>query len=442
MSQDAEKTSAHVARSSGIMVVSVFASRVLGLVTAIVITALFGQNLMTDAYRLSFQIPDLVFYLIAGGALSSAFIPVFTELREQGKESEGWVVFSGVATTLTAVLLVILPLLMIFADPLARVFFTGASNEKMQMAVQMSRIIIPAQLAFFLGGLMFGALYCKGNYSYSAVGINFYNIGQILGAFTLSSIATPAIASMSWGGLIGAYAGNILLPMYALTRLGARYTPGFHWRHPGVRKVFRLMAPVIFGLSLPGVFPVIMQWFTSFLPDGYNSAYDSANRLQFAPQGVFGTSLALAAFPTLSAAFTNRDMKGFSRQLLETARATQYLAVPCAVIMVLLPYDVIQVVFQRGSFTVEDTLRTAPILAAFGVGVFAWCLQPVLMRGFFAMQETLRPVILGTITTAVFILLCGLALGFGLPAWSFAAAGSVGAMVFAVLLLFGIKKRL
>lgn len=423
------------------MMASLFLSRVLGQARDTIMAAQFGRGPMTDAYVLAFQIPDLLFFLIAGGALSSAFIPVFTEYLHTDRESEAWHVFSVVTTVMTLVLGVFITLAWIFALPLTELVAGGKSADLLPLIAQMSRILLPAQLAFFIGGLMFGTLYARDRFVAPGLGPNVYNIGIIFGALVLSQYTTPGIVGMSWGAVIGAVIGNLLIPLIVMTRLHSRFCPSLDFKHPGVVKVFKLMLPVVLGLSLPGVYGIIMRGFGSYFTDGVNTALDYANKLMQAPLGIFGQSLAIAVFPALSQFFAQQRMDLYRDQLARTMRTVIYITLPISAIMAVLAGDIVALLFQYGKFSDADTAAVAPCLQMFSIGITAWCLQPVLMRAFFSIQKTVQPIILGTIASVLFFglawVLRATPLGYlGLP-----LASSISALVLVATMLIAIQKQ-
>ena len=426
----------NIARAGGIMVASLFLSRVLGFVRDMVITAKFGQNALTDAYIVSFQVPDLLFYLIAGGALSSAFIPVFSEYLHTGRDDDAWHVFSVVVTVMSAVVLVFIAFAWYYAVPLVHLVAPDIPDSSVPLVAHMSRIIVPAQYAFFIGGIMLGTLYARQVFSVPGLAPNVYNIGIIVGALVVSNVVVPGVVGMSWGALVGAFVGNIFIPLLVIRKLGVRFKLSFDTKHEGVRKVFKLMLPVVLGLSLPGVFVIIIRYFASSYPVGVVSALDFGNRLMQAPLGVFGQALALAAFPALSQFYAQKNMQMFSDQLSRSLRQVLFLTVPVAVLFVVVPLPIVQAMYQRGEFTAEDALRTARALQMFGIGVAAWCLHPLLMRAYFSVQKTWPPVLMGTLTTGLFVGAAALLVGTDYT--MLALAASVAAVFLALLMLFSV----
>lgn len=438
MSEDQVKH--NISKAGGIMVASLFLSRILGLVRDMVILGRFGRNEATDAYSASFQIPDLLFYLIAGGALSSAFIPVFSEYLHTKREDEAWKVFSVVVTVMSVVVFAFIAASWVFAEPMVRLVAAGTPPEWVPVVAQMSRIIVPAQFAFFIGGIMIGTLYARNVFTVPGLAPNIYNIGIIFGALVVSNFVVPGVVGMSWGALVGAFIGNILIPLFVIRKMGMQFRVSFDVKHEGVKKVFRLMIPVVLGLSLPGIFSFILRDFGSFYGKGSLIALDTANRLMQAPLGVFGQALALAAFPVLAQLRTQDKMDQFSDQLSKSLRTVLFLSVPVSVLFVAVPLPIVTALFVRGEFTIEDARHTAPLLQMFGLGVAAWCLQPTLMRAYYAIQKTWPPVVMGTLTTLVFVgglfLLSASKSGVA----SLPLAASVAAIFLAAMMLFAVNR--
>ncbi len=433
----------NVAKAGGIMMASLFLSRVLGFIREAIISAKFGQTELTDAYNAAFSVPDTIFFLIAGGALSSAFIPVFTEYLTTDREDDAWKIFSTLATVLSLALIVLIGLCWVFAPALVNITAPGYIDqpELHAQVVRMARILLPAQFAFFMGGLLMGVLYAKQSFTVPGLGPNIYNIGIILGAIFIAEMVDPGVVGMSWGASIGAFAGSLLLPILVLRKVGLHFKPSFDVRHEGVRKVFKIMLPVIAGLSLPGVFMLILKAFSSKFGEGDLTALTYGNQMMQVPLGIFGQALALAVFPALSQFYAQGKMDMYRRQISGTLRTVLYLSVPAAAVMLAIPDVLVQTLYERGAFVHEDTMRTAVGLRMFAIGAAAWCLHPCLMRGWFSIQKTVPPVVMGTITTAVFFGLCFTVLNQGMPFYQLALAGSIAAILMMFMLLFRLNKE-
>lgn len=386
------------------MIVATLLSRVLGMARDIVIASAFGQNASTDAYITAFRIPDLMTYLIAGGALSATFLPVFSEAMEKNDERGAWRTFSVVATITLIAGLAFVILAEIFTPALVLLLNHGYLHhpEKILLTVHLARIVLPSQIFFLLGGLLMGTQNARGRFLIPALGPSIYNVGIIVGAL----LAVPLRAGMPalmWGALAGAFLGNFLLQLIAVRGSGVRFAPSLDVKDPGAVKVWKLMLPIVLGASLPNVDPIINGSFASHLPDGAQTALQYSNRLMLIPIGIFAQATAVAVFPSMTAqaASKRRDLlrgtihRGLSKIL--------FLTVPSSALFFVLAEPIVALVFQHGKFHAAQTRVTADALRCYSLGIFAWSAQAILTRGFYAIQDSRYPVISGTVMTVVFI---------------------------------------
>ena len=440
MAVDQSPKSPNVGRASIIMMASIFLSRILGLLRDTVMSAMFGRGELTDAYALAFQIPDFIFYLLASGALSSAFIPVFSEYFHTDKKKDAWYVFSTVVTYTALIVGSLIILAFIFTEPLLTVVAGGKEIADIPLIARMSRIILPAQFAFLIGGLMFGTLYARQKFIAPGLGPNIYNLSIIIGAIGISHFVEPGIVGMAWGALSGAIIGNLILPFFIMKKTDSHFSPSLNYKHPGVQKVFKFMIPVIFGLSLPAFYGMIMKAMASYYPDGIVTSIELSNKLMQAPLGIFGQALALAAFPTLAQFYAQKRLDLFRGQLERSLRTILYVCIPVSVIMYFLSEEIVTAILQYGKFKAADTKSVANCLSIFCYGIAAWCMQPILMRAYYAAQNTLKPVLLGTATTGVFALLAYSLQKTPLVHLGLPMAGSISACFLAIIMLLSIRK--
>ncbi|MDW8106643.1 MAG: murein biosynthesis integral membrane protein MurJ [Armatimonadota bacterium] len=396
------------ARASALMMGAIFASRVLGMLRDTVIAFRFGQNELTDAYRAAFQLPDLLFFMVAGGALSSSLMPVFSGYWEQGRKDEAWRVFSIVASIMVSLTTALVLLLILLAPWAVALMFPGFDAPRHALTTHMTRIVLPAQICFLLGGLMMATLYARKHFFVPALGPNIYNLGIIFGGLVLS--LSLGVAGLAWGALLGAFVGSVLMPLWAMRRLGSAFRLDFCWRHEGARQVFRLMLPVMFGLSLPGIYMLILRVFASWLPPGAISALDNANRQMQAPLGIVGQGIALAVFPALTTLAARNEWGALRATLQRGLRLVWFLTLPATALLLVLAEDISRVLLQYGKFTPADTQMVAGALRAFALGLFAWSGQALVARGFFALRDSLTPVLIGSLVTVLFVPLCWLAM--------------------------------
>lgn len=437
-------TKRHIVGAAGLMMAGILLSRVLGLVRERVIAHQFGQTLKTDVYNGAFTIPDLLFFLIAGGALSGAFIPVFTEYVATNREKEAWRIFSVVASVMTLVVSAFILLGEIFTHPLVILTNPGFQDipGKVEQTVALTRILLPAQLCFFLGGLMMGTLTSRGNFIGQAFGPVIYNICIILGGIFLTN--RYGVAGLCWGAVAGAVIGNLIFQWVLVRRSGGYFLPGSlrqHWNHPGAKKVWKLMLPVILGLALPQVSTIIGKIFASSLGNGPMSALMNANKLMQVPLGVFAQATAIAIFPTMAAQAARKEMRELRHSVNFGIRSILFLTIPSSLLMIVLALPIVQLILQSGKFTGADAELTANVLRYFAVGIFAWSAHSIITRGFYALQDSRTPILVGTVVTLIFI-----PLNWPLRAWlnvsGLALATSIAATIHMVAMLVLLRKRL
>jgi len=424
------------------MIVAIFLSRVLGWIRAAVIAHQFGATNLSDAYYAAFTVPDLLYFLLAGGALSSAFIPVFTSYLAKGEKEEAWHVFSTIITVMSTALFFLILVAEIFAPQLVCAIAPGFTAEQSATTAFLSRIMLPAQLFFFLGGLLMGTLYAQQHFLTPALGPIIYNCGIILGAVTLASHL--GIAGPAWGVLGGAFVGSFLLQLVVATKRGMQFKPSFDIHHPGVIQVFKLMLPVILGPSLPQVDVIINRAFASLLVVGSVTWLDYANRLMQMPLGIFGQASSVALFPTL-AEQAAKDLRNEFRSALNLGiRAILFLTVPSSTLMMVLAIPITRIAFQRGQFHAHDTQQTAYALILYSIGVFAHSGASVINRGFYALHDTVTPVVVGTIMTVFFIGLNYLLIRpeFNLRHGGLALATSIVAILNMLAMLIILRRRI
>jgi putative peptidoglycan lipid II flippase len=433
------KTTTHtVARAAGLLMVANLSSRILGLLRDTVIAVVFGQNAQTDVYRQAFRIPDALFFLLAGGVFSSAFLPVFSRYLSEEKEDDAWEVFSTITTFLALGVGALVLLGEVFTEPLTYLVAPGFSPEKRALTAHLTRIILPGQISFFLGGVFIAVLNARNHFVTMALAPNIYNLGILLGALLLGPYM--GVEGMTWGVLAGAIVGNFLLPAYSLRRMGARYHWSLNLRHPGVKQVGKLALPVLLGLGLPQAYSFINGIFASTMADGVVSGLENANRLMQAPLGIVGQAISIAVYPTLVAlAIANKhdEMRHtFSRGL----KTLWFLSIPLSLFLMVFSTDIVALLMQYGKFKAADTELTAQMLVLLSIGMFAFSSQSLLNRAFYAVQNTLTPVLVGTGSTVLFIGL-NYALSHLWQHRGLALAGSIAAMLHVIWMLLALRRR-
>ena len=390
-------TTKTVTKAAGIMMAAIFLSRILGLVREMVIANQFGGGADVSSYVMAFNLPDLLYFLLSGGVLSAAFIPVFTSYLEEGKEDEAWKVFSVIGTFLFIVIGSLVLIFEVFTRQLMPLVAPGFMDNPvlLRQTITMTRILLPCQLFFFLGGLIIATLNSRQHFLVPALGPIIYNVGIIAGGVFLGRHI--GISGLTWGALGGAFVGNFLLQIMVVKRFGVKFKPSLNLRHPGVRRVGKLALPVILGLSLPYVDVYVNRWFSTFINEGSAAALNFANRLMQMPLGVFGQAAAIAFFPTLAAQAARKELGQLRASVNFGLRGILLLTVPSSVLMIVLASPIVTMLFQHGKFSAENGAAASSALVFYSIGIAGWAGQAIVTRGFYAMQDTVIPVVTGTV---------------------------------------------
>ncbi len=382
-----------------IMMASIFLSRVTGVVREMALAALVGAGTQVDAYRVAFVLPEILNHILASGFLSVTFIPIFSRHLEADRETEGWRTFSTIFTIFGGVLLILILVGMALAPTLVPFLAAGRKDpEFIAMAVNMTRITLPAQFFFFAGGLLMAVQYAKKRFLFPALAPLIYNVSIIGGGCLLSG--RLGAAGFCWGALAGAGIGSFALQLIGALRVGMRFRPNFNIRHPDLRRYVYLTLPLMIGLTMVFSTELFSKFFGSFLPAGAISWIDYAMRVMLILVGFFGQAVGVASYPFMA----QLAARGRIGELNETInKVLRYLSVvvPVSVLVVVLRQEIVRVLFQRGLFDATDTRMTALTLACLMAGAIAFVTQTVVNRGFYATQNTLLPTVFGTLAVVV-----------------------------------------
>ncbi len=427
-----------IAQASGIVMASVLASRLLGFFREWTVAHQIGSNAVTDAYYAAFNLPDFLNYLVAGGALSITFIPVFMRYMAEGREDEGWHVFSAVVTVMGVLLAAFIVAGEIFAVQLVRVIAPGFSPTEKVRVVFLTRLMLPAQIFFYLGSILSAVQYAKAQFVVPSLAPIFYNAGIILGGVLLSW--RIGITGFAVGVLGGAFVGNFLLQVYGARRAGARFAPNFDVRHPGFRMFIKLTIPIMLALSLVFTDDWIIRWFGSFLVPASITWLSYAKTLMRVPLGVVGQAVGVASFPFLAQLYSEGKLEQLNATLNATLKGLLLLLVPISALTISESVPLVYFIFSHTRLTGSDLHATAATLVFFSLGMFAWGAQNILARGFYAARDTITPAVVGTaltfLTLPVYWLLVKRLEHLGL-----AMASSLGIIAYTVILFFLLNRR-
>lgn len=397
--------------AANILMLTTIASRILGYLRDVLIFAKFGQNSLTDAYNAAFSIPDFLYMILVGGALSSAFIPVFSSYLARGQESEGWRVLSIVFNWIMLLLAIGVALGLAFAPQLVDWLVPGFDDVTKAMTVNLTRIMFFQVIFMCLSGISTGILQSYKNFVAPAVGSVLYNLGIILGGVFL---ATPiehyfpgyGIAGFSVGVVLGAML-NFLVQFVAICRLGIHYSFSFDFRHPGVRELLALIVPVFIGLAASQFNLFVNQNLASTLDEGLVSALRAAQRLMQLPITLFGITVGIAFFPTMTQLAAQDQLGEFKNTVMMGLRTVLFVTIPASFGLAALSEPVIRFMyeFREGAFTAEDTAETAYALVFYTIGIFAYAAIHTLSRAFYALKDTKKPVTVAVLSIVVNVLL-------------------------------------
>ncbi|WP_404415243.1 murein biosynthesis integral membrane protein MurJ [Marinospirillum sp.] len=379
---------------SGLVVSAMtFLSRILGLARDIVIATLIGAGGAADAFFVAFKIPNFLRRLFAEGAFNQAFIPVLAEYAENKSRAEVKRLNNAVAGCLGLSLVGLSSLAVLAAPLLVWVFAPGFANdpEKQAVTVDLLRITFPYLLLISLTAFAGSILNTYNRFAIPAFTPVLLNVSLIASAVFLSSWAGSSAEALAWGVLIAGIV-QLAFQLPFLAREGLLPVPIPDWKHSGVRRILKLMAPALFGVSVSQINLLLDTLLASFLTDGSVGWLYYADRLVELPLGVFGIAIATVILPTLSRQHATADKEKFSQLLDWAVRMVLLIGLPAALALVLLAEPLLITLFQYGAMTAVDVEMSALALRAYALGLLAFMLIKVLAPGYFARQNTRTPV--------------------------------------------------
>jgi len=416
-------------------------SRILGFVRDFVIARTFGAGMLTDAFFVAFRLPNLLRRMFAEGAFSQAFVPLLAEYRNQRTAEETRTLVNRVATTLFLVVLLVATLGVIGAPLLIHVTAPGfsADADKFAMTVMLTRITFPYILFMALVALAAGILNTWSRFALPAFTPVLLNLSFIGMALFAAPYFDPPILALAWAVFLGGLL-QLAIQLPALQRIGMLPRFDFAPGDPGVRRVLRLMAPAVLGVSVAQISLLINTVFASFLVSGSVSWLYYADRLMEFPAGLLGAALGTILLPSLSRAHSSANPTEFSALLDWGLRLTFILTLPAALALAILGVPLVSTLFQHGAFTGNDVLQTREALLAYSIGLTGLILVKVLAPGFYARQNIKTPVKIALLTLAV---TQAMNLAFIVPLKHAGLALSIGlaSCLNAALLFHGLRKR-
>lgn len=387
-----------IARSAGSVGVAVFTSRILGLIREQILAVLFGAGYFIDAYVVAFRIPNLLRDLFAEGALSAAFVTVFSDYDQQKGQKRTWELANNVLAALSIVVGILVLIGMFFAEDIVRMMAPGFYKVpgKIPLTEQMTIIMFPFLLMVSLTAAVMGVLNTKGRFFMPAMSSAFFNLGSIVSGVILALVfprfGYPAIIGMAVGTLIGG-ALQFAVQLPSLFDVGFRFRPTLSLRDEGLIRIARLMVPAIIGLSATQINIFINTNFAAGCEQGSVSWLNYAFRLMQFPIGVFGVAISIATLPVVSRHASNKDITQLKSTYVSSLIMAFALTIPASCGLVVLATPIIRLIFEHGRFNSYDTLRTAEALSFYAIGLFAYASVKIIVPVFYALNDTKYPVI-------------------------------------------------
>lgn len=397
-------SNSQIARAAIIVLLGFLASGVLGLVRTAIIAGTFGTSGAPDAFARAQQIPELIFVLVAGGALGSSFIPVFARVRQENEE-QAWRLASTVMTLSTLSAILLSGIVMVLAPQIVETILApGVAPDLQALTTRLMQMMMVTPAIFAVSGLVMGILHAHQRFVLASLAISMNNIGLIAGALVIAPLLPPDagvaqvgdanIYGLAYGAILSAVL-HLVVQLPDLRQIRARLRPLPDIRIDGVREVLLLMGPRVLGLGVARVNFIVNAALTSAMIEGSVTALTVAFTLMFFALGVIGQSMGSAVFPTLSALAAEKDMDGFKDRLASAMRSVLFLAFPATVALILLGEPLIRVMFERREWTPESTAATAWALSFYALGMAGFAGLEVLSRAFYALADTWTPVKVG-----------------------------------------------
>ncbi|MFH0749623.1 MAG: murein biosynthesis integral membrane protein MurJ [Candidatus Gottesmanbacteria bacterium] len=434
------KKQSSVRSAATILMAMVFASRVLGLLRDRLLAARFSPDEL-GVYLAAFRMPNFLFELLVMGALTSAFIPVYTKYIARGKQDEAWHISTTLINISVIILFIITIPVLIWTRQVSQFIAPGFSPEQITIMVEYTRFMVVFQVfPLLIGNFFTGILQSHHMFFVPALAPVVYNIGIIGGIFLLS-------ASVGlWAPVVGVAIGALLfmaIQIPPLLKLGYRQKFVIDIKHEGVREIGKLMLPRTAGLAVSQVDTTVDLILSTLLGARMVTVFHFAQHLQQLPIGLFGATIAQAAFPLLSQASASEDKEQFLKTIKSALNQIMFFIMPVSVLFIVLRIPIVRLVFGASRFDWEATVLTGMTVSAFSISLSAQAIAQLLTRGFYALYDTMTPVIIGVITIAINTILSIVFVQvMHLPVWSLGLSTTISSFINVGLLFIFFHKRM
>jgi len=429
----------HTAFSATLLLISaVLLSRVIGYARDAYIAWAYGAGGATDAYVAAFTLPDFLNYVVAGGAASITFISIYTRFLAEKRDADAQKTFSIIITAMTAVMIVGTILTEIFAPQFVRWFVKGFSPDKIALCVHLTRILLPAQIFFYVGGVVSAVLLSHRLFLFPAFGPIIYNVFIILGGVIGGSHF--GIASLAYGALIGSVAGPFLASVIGAARIGTGYRPSFDVTNPAFREWVRLSIPLMLGVSLVTADDWILRHYASS-GVGDITRLTFAKRLFAVPIAVLGQATGQASLPFFARLFNEKKLKEFAGTVNDSVYRVAAASFLASGWMMVAALPLIDLVYRRGKFLFADAQTSAIYFFWFSLSLVLWSAQGLYARAFYAAGDTLTPMVaVSVITLASLPVYSFLFHTFGVVGLAWASDIGIGVNLLALACLLHYRK--
>ena len=437
---------AQIARGAGIVMAGFTLSSLIGLLNRMLYSGVFGTGVSLDAFFSANRVPDILFNLMAGGALASAFIPMFATLLTQNNRPGAWRLASGIGNLLILGLGLAAALVWMAAPWIVPNLLVPGYDDpaQIELVVNLLRIQLIALVLFGISGLVMSILNAHQRFALPALAPSLNWLGWIIGIFLF--VPRFGIYGLAWGVVLGALL-HLLIQLPGLHGLQARYSPTLGTKDPAVREVGKLMVPRVFGVAVVQLNFLVNIILASTMVEGSLAGITLGFAIMLMPQIVIAQAIAIAALPTFSAQVARGQISQMRESLATTLRAVFFLSLPASIGLLILRRPIVSMLFERGEFDSRSTDLVAWALLWFAAGLVGHALVEIISRAFYALRDTRTPVFVGAAAMGLNIILSlTLSVGFARIGWAplggLALANTIATVLEALILLWLMRDKL
>ncbi|PIR98788.1 murein biosynthesis integral membrane protein MurJ [Candidatus Collierbacteria bacterium CG10_big_fil_rev_8_21_14_0_10_44_9] len=392
------KENSSILSAAAIIMFATLISALLGFVrTRLLIQYFFADKSLLDVFWAAFRIPDTIFQILIVGALSSAFIPVFSQYLEHEKQEETNLIASSMINSVVGVMLVFTFIIFIWAEPLCRLVAGGFSPEQIMQMAQLTRIMAGAQVLFGFSSFITGIIQSHKRFLVPAFAPSLYNVGIILGTVLFSK--SLGIMGPALGVVLGALL-HLLAQLPLVYKLGFNYRPTIHI-HPAIKEMTYLMIPRMITLSLSQIEQTTLIAFSSWLSNGSVTIITIAQQLTNLPIRLIGVTIGQASLPFFAKEAAKNNLFSLAKMVNDSILQMLYLALPASAIILILRIPLVRLAYGANSFLWSETVTTGKLVAMFALAIAAGSLSHIIIRVFYALHDTKTPFIINLISTSI-----------------------------------------